>query len=125
MLEKIKNRLISLLGGFTEEDFDAEFNTLRNIEKEVFSVGDKIWFFYVSRSHGGKFTKYYTATITGINSLKEEKREFLSYVLDTSKLEHFMPTIEVNPSHISHTKIGLRDRVMNSNSYRFLDYNDC
>ncbi len=110
----LQELMIKLLGGYTKNEYK---NQLECIPNEVFEIGDEVYFFYVSKSDN-QVPRYYKSTIQSITSEHTKDGVTIKYFLDTSKIRaNFDYDFNLTGAQISKTKIGLRNKIINSDLY--------
>lgn len=119
------NKLIKLLGGFTQEEFTKqceEFkNTFDTIPEDEIKVGDCVYFYYVSRIDY-QTSRYHTGTVDTITSEEttDDVRKFYSVKCTDSK--RFAYNLSLDIKEIALSKRKLRDKIVNSDRWTFLTY---
>ena len=100
-------------------------NKLKTIEVDGFKAGDVVYFFYSSHRQGCQTAGYYKAVISRVIKTQHEDFENIRYVLDTKGQEtEFTYDFTVDAVQIGGTKREVRDKIMNSDLYKFIDIGD-
>ena len=118
--------LIKFLGGYTQEEVDKiidSTNSLLDIEKEEFNVNDFAYMYYVSKRHYQQ-AKYYKVQIKKIITTHEADKTNTIYEVNVLDSDIFVCNFGLDEKYLSKTKIGLRHKIVNSNSYTFLTIED-
>lgn len=119
------NKLIKLLGGFTEEEFAAKCekfkNTFDEIPEDEIKVNDKIYFYYVSRIDY-QTSRYHSGIVTAITSKETEDGVVKSYSIKCTDSNRFSCDLRLGIKEIALSKRKLRDKIVNSDRWTFLTY---
>ena len=103
-----------------EKEVNKRVNTLLDIKKENFEIGDIVYFYYRFNKPYPAYGRYYKAKIHTIETVelvdKSIDSKYYVDVLDGnfSKYEFFLSS-----PNISKTKVGLRNKILNSEVFGF------
>lgn len=121
----MKNKIIKFFGGYTEDEFKnkcKEFsNSFDEIPEDEIKVGDKVYFYYVSRIDY-QTSRYHEGIVTGITNIENQDGSFKTYEIKCTDSKRFNRELELSIKDIALSKRKLRDKIMNSDSWTFLTY---
>lgn len=119
------NKLIKLLGGYTKDEFMNECerfkNTFDEITEDEIKVGDKVYFYYVSRIDY-QTSRYHKGIVEAIKSTETSDGTKISYVVKCTDSSRFAYTLTLGIKDIALSKRKLRDKIVNSDNWTFLTY---
>lgn len=118
----MKNAIIKMLGGYTEEEFtklSKKAKVMQNPKAEEFNVGDEIWFYYESAGRGGRDYKgFYPGRIREIKSIVRSGFTHMGYHIDTTGYKNrFAYDFEVNVDQISKDINVLRKKIIMQDTF--------
>lgn len=126
----MKNWLIKILGGYTRGEFkqiQKDYETFKNnfdeIPEDEIKVGDDVYFYYVSRIDY-QSSKYHKGIVEAIKSTETSDGIKYSYVVKCTDSSRFAYNLNLDVKEIALSKRKLRDKIVNSDKWTFLTYNE-
>lgn len=121
----IKETIIKMLGGYTEKDYQrkcSEYsNSFDEISEDDIKIGDKVYFYYVSR-FDYQSSKYHEGVVRGISNYETSSGLSTTYTVECTDSKRFADYLKMGIKDIAHTRRKLRDKIVNSTEWTFLSY---
>lgn len=117
----MKRWLIKFLGGYTKEDYEIFKNSFDKIQEDEINVGDKIYFYYVSRIDY-QTSEYHEGLVEAIKTTETSAGRKLSCIVKCTDSDRFIRDLELDIKEVALSKRKLRDKIVNSDKWTFLTY---
>jgi hypothetical protein len=117
MLESILKRLCkNMIDQEVKKQVSIKVNSFKK-DKEVFNIGDEIYFYYQGQ-RDGTYMGYYQGRIREIKEYKNSQGCSKVYEIDTEKYPvKFIYDFTINDDQMSHCKFRLRNKLLSKDTF--------